>query len=114
MYVATSRMMQNNYAQPYGSERSNKVHYNRIDVGIPQQHVKGLVEINAYKPTHDKYFAAVSLQKYDNKEQFKQQLNAALAKKAKRKREIFLLSMDIIIILQMAHFVQHSLHTIIL
>lgn len=90
VYIATSRMMQNNYAQPYGSERSNKVHYNRVDVGIPQQHVKGLVEINAYKPTHDKYFAAVSLQKYDNKEQFKQQLNAALEKKTKGKREIFL------------------------
>nr|WP_275065407.1 alpha/beta hydrolase [Bartonella sp. AU15XJBT] len=90
VYVATSRMMQNNYAQPYGSERSNKVHYNRVDVGIPQQHVNGFVEINAYKPTHDKYFAAVSLQKYDNKEQFKQQLNAALAKKPKGKREIFL------------------------
>ncbi|UNE55532.1 alpha/beta hydrolase [Bartonella machadoae] len=90
VYVATSRMMQNNYSQPYGAERSNKVHYNRVDVGIPQQHVKGLVEINAYKPTHDKYFAAVALQKYDNKEQFKQQLNTALAKKPKGKREIFL------------------------
>ncbi|WP_183228189.1 alpha/beta fold hydrolase [Bartonella callosciuri] len=90
VYVATSRMMQNNYSQPYGSERSNTVHYNRIDIGIPQKHVKGLVEINAYKPTHDKYFAAVALQKYDNKEQFKQQLNAALAKKPKGKREIFL------------------------
>ncbi|QLC51395.1 alpha/beta hydrolase [Bartonella alsatica] len=90
VYVATSRMMQKNYSQPYGAERSNKVHYNRIDVGIPQKHVKGIVEINAYKPTHDKYFAAVALQKYDNKEQFKQQLNAALEKKAKGKREIFL------------------------
>ncbi len=90
VYVATSRMMQNDYSQPYGIERSNKVHYNRVDVGIPQQHTKGLVEINSYKPTHDKYFAAVALQKYDNKEQFKQQLNAALEKKPKRKREIFL------------------------
>lgn len=90
VYVATSRMMQNNYSQPYGAERSNKVHYNRVDVGIPQKHVKGIVEINSYKPTHDKYFAAVALQKYDNKEQFKQQLNAALAKKPKEKREIFL------------------------
>ncbi|WP_455466789.1 alpha/beta hydrolase [Bartonella sp. B39] len=90
VYVATSRMMQNNYSQPYGAERSNKVHYNRVDVGIPQQHLKGVVEINAYKPTHDKYFAAVALQKYDNKEQFKQQLNAALAEKEKGKREIFL------------------------
>ncbi|WP_455480145.1 alpha/beta hydrolase [Bartonella sp. B23] len=90
VYVATSRMMQNNYSQPYGAERSNKVHYNRVDVGIPQQHMKGVVEINAYKPTHDKYFAAVALQKYDSKEQFKQQLNAALAKKKKGKKEIFL------------------------
>lgn len=90
VYVATSRMMQNNYSQPYGAERSNKVHYNRVDVGIPQKHVKGVVEINAYKPTHDKYFAAVALQKYDNKEQFKQQLNAALEKHPKGKREIFL------------------------
>ncbi len=90
VYVATSRMMQKSYSQPYGAERSNRVHYNRVDVGIPQQHVKGFVEINAYKPTHDKYFAAVALQKYDNKEQFKQQLNAALAKKPKGKREIFL------------------------
>ncbi|WP_208435781.1 alpha/beta hydrolase [Bartonella phoceensis] len=90
VYVATSRMMQKSYSQPYGAERSSKVHYNRVDVGIPQQHVKGVVEINAYKPTHDKYFAAVALQKYDNREQFKQQLNAALAKKTKGKREIFL------------------------
>ncbi|MCZ2328307.1 alpha/beta hydrolase [Bartonella sp. F02] len=90
VYVATSRMMQNSYSQPYGSGRSNKVHYNRVDVGIPQQHVKGVVETNAYKPTHDKYFAAVALQKYDDREQFKQQLNIALAKKPKGKREIFL------------------------
>ncbi|WP_336279208.1 alpha/beta hydrolase [Bartonella sp. CB175] len=90
VYVATSRRMQNNYSQPYGAERSSKVHYNRVDVGIPQQHVKGVVETNAYKPTNDKYFAAVALQKYDNKEQFKEQLNAALAKKPKGRREIFL------------------------
>ncbi|WP_409361923.1 alpha/beta hydrolase [Bartonella heixiaziensis] len=90
VYVATSRMVQKNYSQPYGTERSNKVHYNRVDVGIPQQHIKGIVETNAYKPTHDKYFAAVKLQKYDNKEQFKQELNAALEKKPKGKREIFL------------------------
>ncbi|MET3590417.1 esterase/lipase superfamily enzyme [Bartonella silvatica] len=90
VYVATSRMMQKNYSQPYGAERSNKVHYNRVDVGIPQQHMKGVVEINTYKPTHDKYFAAVALRKYDNKEQFKQQLNAALEKKPNGKREIFL------------------------
>ncbi|EJF81252.1 Alpha/beta hydrolase of uncharacterised function (DUF900) [Candidatus Bartonella washoeensis] len=90
VYVATSRMMQKNYSQPYGAERSNKVHYNRVDIGIPQQHVKGVVETNAYSPTHDKYFAAVALQKYDNKEQFKQQLNADLEKKPKGKREIFL------------------------
>lgn len=86
VYVATSRMIQNNYSQPYGAERSNKVHYNRVDVGIPQKHVKGVVETNAYKPTHDKYFAAVALQKYDNKEQFKQQLNADLEKKHQEKR----------------------------
>ncbi|MCL6229586.1 alpha/beta hydrolase [Bartonella bilalgolemii] len=90
VYVATSRMMQDNYSQPYGAERSNKVYYNRVDIGIPQQHVKGMVETNAYKPSHDKYFAAVALQKYDNKEQFKQQLNIALAKKTKGKKEIFL------------------------
>ncbi|ETS11554.1 alpha/beta hydrolase [Bartonella quintana] len=90
VYVATSRMIQNNYSQPYGIERSNKVYYNRVDIGIPQQHVKGFVEINTYNPTHDKYFAAVALQKYDNREQFKQQLNAALEKKSKGKREIFL------------------------
>ncbi|EJF80883.1 alpha/beta hydrolase [Bartonella doshiae] len=90
VYVATSRMMQNNYSQPYGVERSNKVHYNRVDVGIPQQHVKGMVETNAYKPTHDKYFAAVALQKYENKEQFKRKLNNDLAEKPKGKREIFL------------------------
>ncbi|WP_332065610.1 alpha/beta hydrolase [Bartonella sp. CB189] len=90
VYVATSRRMQENYSQPYGAERSNKVHYNRIDVGIPQQHMKGVVETNAYRPTHDKYFAAVELQKYDSKKQFKKQLNIALAKKAKGKREIVL------------------------
>ncbi|WP_455478331.1 alpha/beta hydrolase [Bartonella sp. B10] len=90
VYVATCRMMQDNYSQPYGSERSNKVHYNRIDIGIPQQHVKGSVETNAYKPTHDKYFAAVMLKKYDNREQFKKQLNIALANKPKGKKEIFL------------------------
>ncbi|WP_455475456.1 alpha/beta hydrolase [Bartonella sp. B17] len=90
VYVATSRMMQNNYSQPYGAGRSNRVHYNRVDIGIPQQHKKGIVETNAYKPTHDKYFAAVALQKYDHKEQFKQELNAILAKKPEGKREVFL------------------------
>ncbi|EYS92082.1 hypothetical protein X471_00369 [Bartonella bacilliformis str. Heidi Mejia] len=90
VYVATSRKMQNNYSQPYGSERSNQVYYNRVDVGIPQQHVKGKVETNTYKPTHDKYFAAAALQKYIDKKHFKQKLNAELAKKKKGKREIFL------------------------
>lgn len=90
VYVATSRMAQNSYSQPYGAERSNKLHYNRVDVGIPQKHVKGAVETNAYKPTYDKYFAAVALQQYKDREQFKQQLNAALAKRPKGKKEIFL------------------------
>ncbi|MFT4321225.1 alpha/beta hydrolase [Bartonella bacilliformis] len=90
VYVATSRMMQNSYSQPYGSERSKQVHYNRVDVGIPQQHVKGRVETNTYKPTHDKYFAAAALQKYSDKEHFKRKLNIELAKKKKGKREIFL------------------------
>ncbi|AQX23899.1 hypothetical protein Bho114_005670 [Bartonella sp. 114] len=113
VYVATSRMMQDNYSQPYGAERSNTVHYNRVDVGIPQQHVKGMVETNAYKPSHDKYFAAVALQKYDNKEQFKQQLNVALAKKAKGKKKFSFLSMVTITILRMAHSVLLNLLTII-
>ncbi|WP_442894948.1 alpha/beta hydrolase [Bartonella sp. CB178] len=90
VYVATSRMMQDDYSQPYGARRSNEVHYNRVDVGIPQQHRRGFVETNSYKPTHDKYFAAVALKKYDNKEQFKKELNAVLAAKQKGKREIFL------------------------
>lgn len=88
IYVATNRKMQDSYSQPYGSARSNTMHYNRIDIGIPQQHEKGRIEKNSYTPTHDKYFAAVALQKYDNKEEFKQQLNIALAKQPKNKKEI--------------------------
>ncbi|ALE03840.1 Mll0159-like protein [Bartonella ancashensis] len=90
VYVATSRMMQDSYSQPYGEKRSKKVYYNRVDVGIPQKHVKGMVETNAYRPTHDKYFAAVSLQKYNNREEFKKQLNAVLAKQNDKNKEIFL------------------------
>ncbi|ENN91687.1 alpha/beta hydrolase [Bartonella schoenbuchensis] len=90
VYVATSRRVQDNYSQPYGAERSNRMYYNRVDVGIPQQHMKGIVEKNAYKPSLDKYFTAVALQQYDNKERFKRQLNLVLAKKPKGKKEIFL------------------------
>ncbi|WP_455477505.1 alpha/beta hydrolase [Bartonella sp. B41] len=90
VYVATSRMMQNNYSQPYGAERSNKVNYNRVDIGIPQNHVNGCIETNAYKPNYEKHFAAVALRKYDSKEEFKQKLNAALAEKKNGRKEIFL------------------------
>ncbi|EJF88868.1 alpha/beta hydrolase [Bartonella tamiae] len=90
VYVATSRKEQDNYSMPYGSMRSPKVNYNRVDVGIPQEHEKGLVETNGYRPDFKKYFAAVSLQKYDGASSFKQQLNVALDKKPRGKREIFL------------------------
>lgn len=114
VYVATSRRAQDNYSQPYGAERSNRVYYNRVDVGIPQQHMKGIVEKNAYKPSLDKYFTAVALQQYDNKERFKQQLNLALAKKPKGKKKFFFLFMVIIIILRMAHSAQLNFLMIIL
>lgn len=90
VYVATSRQAQDDYSQPYGSKRSKDLNYSRVDVGIPQEHEKGLVETNGYKPDLKKYFSAVALQKYDDRSAFKKQLNAALDKKPKGKREIFL------------------------
>lgn len=90
VYVATSREAQNNYSEPFGVKRSKTLNYARVDVGIPQEHQKGMVETNGYKPDLQKYFSAVSVVKYNGREMFKKQLNAALDKKPKGKREIFL------------------------
>lgn len=90
VYVATSRQAQNNYAEPFGIKRSKKLNYVRVDVGIPQEHKKGQVETNGYKPDLEKYFAAVNMDKYNGRDEFKKQLNLALDKKPKGKREIFL------------------------
>ena len=90
VYVATSRQAQNDYSEPFGTKRSKNLNYARVDVGIPQEHKKGLVETNGYKPDLKKYFSAVNMVKYNGREEFKKELNKALDQKPKGKREIFL------------------------
>jgi len=90
VYVATSRQAQNDYSEPFGTKRSTTLNYARVDVGIPQQHKKGLVETNGYRPDLKKYFSAVNMVRYSGRDEFKKQLNKALDQKPKGKREIFL------------------------
>lgn len=90
VYVATSRQKQNDFSQPFGIKRSAKLNFARVDVGIPQDHKKGLVETNANMPDFQKYFSAVALQRYNDASSFRKQLNTALDHKKKGKREIFL------------------------
>lgn len=90
VYVATSRQPQNDLSLPFGSKRSNTLHYARVDVGIPKEHKKGYVETNGYKPDTAKHFAATALQPYQDRAAFKAALNTALGARPKGKREILL------------------------
>lgn len=90
VYIATSRQPQKDFAEPFGIKRSKTLNYARVDVGIPQEHKKGMVETNAYKPDLRKYFSAISVENFKGRDAFKKQLNDALASKPKNKREIFL------------------------
>jgi len=90
IYVATSRKPQKDLALPYGSSRSNILHFVRVDVGIPKAHKKGMVESTGFKPNPEKHFAAVAMQPYDDAHAFKAAINAKLASKPKGQKEVFL------------------------
>ncbi len=91
VYVATSRQRDdNNFSLPYNEKRSPKLNFSRVDVGIPEAHVKGAVEKTGYKPDPAKHFAAVSFQPYDNSQVFVQQLNKALDQRAPKDQELLI------------------------
>jgi len=90
VYIATSRALQNNPAQPFGSRRSLQLHFAHADIGIPPTHRKGMVEKNGEKPNPEKQFTAVSFSLYNSRQIFKNALNTALAHHPGKKKEILL------------------------
>lgn len=90
IYVVTSRQPQNDLSLPFNSKRSTTLHYAQVNVGIPEQHKEGYVETNGYKPDPAKHFAATAMRPYQNRSAFKAELNSALARFPKGKREVLL------------------------
>ncbi|UXN02875.1 MULTISPECIES: alpha/beta hydrolase [unclassified Bartonella] len=88
VYVATSRGKENNLYLPFGSKRSPHLNFARVDVGIPAAHQKGAVEANGNKPNSGEHFAAVSMQTYKDRQDFKSALNSALANLPQKNKEI--------------------------
>lgn len=88
IFVATSRTKENNLYLPFSSKRSLSLNFVRVDVGIPKAHEKGAVEANGNKPNPGTDFAAVAMQSYQDKQDFKQALNTALAKLPQKNKEI--------------------------
>lgn len=90
VYVATSRQRDTSYSMPYNSKRSKNLNFSRVDVGIPEAHVKGVVEKTAYKPDPAKHFAAVSFQPFANSIVFLDQINDALDKHPENEKELLI------------------------
>ncbi|WP_439272032.1 alpha/beta hydrolase [Pseudochrobactrum sp. HB0163] len=90
VYVATSRRRDSSFSLPYNEKRSEKLNFSRVDIGIPRDHVKGVVEKTGFKPNPAKHFAAVRFQPYDNGQIFVQQLNKALEQRAPKDQELLI------------------------
>lgn len=90
IYVATNRARSNNLSLPYSSERSLTLNFARFEIGVPPIHVPGRVEKTGRVPDPARHFTARSFQPLDNRKQFVEQLNAALAKRPADEREIFI------------------------
>ncbi|MGI2036101.1 alpha/beta hydrolase [Rhizobium panacihumi] len=88
IFVATSRKESGKLSNPYGEGRSSTVSFSRIDVGIPIFHNPGLVEKTRYKPDSAKHFVARQMVKFSGQRQFKDELDAALATKSSKDKEV--------------------------
>lgn len=90
IYVATTRARADNLSQPYSAERSPTLNFAKLDIGVPQNHVPGMVEKTSGTPDPARHFTAQSYQPIDGKQQFIAQLDAALMRRAPEDREIFI------------------------
>lgn len=90
VYVATSRARSDNLSLPYSAERSQTLNFAKFDIGIPRSHVPGEVETSGNTPDPARHFTARSYQPIDGRQQFIEQINAALERRPAEEREIFI------------------------
>lgn len=90
VYVATSRQRSDNFSLPFNSNRSDKLTFAEVDVGIPKAHVKGMVEKNGYKPNPAEHFAAVSMEIFPDAKDFVKQINHALDQRGPDQQELLI------------------------
>lgn len=90
IYVATSRARSENLSQLYSAERSQTLNFAKFDIGIPENHVPGMVEKTDGTPDPTRHFTARSYQQIGGRQQFIAQLDAALMRRAPEDREIFI------------------------
>ncbi|HTO31923.1 MAG TPA: alpha/beta hydrolase [Pararhizobium sp.] len=88
IYLATTRDRSNNPSLPYSARRSMALNFAQFDIGIPQNHVSGTVETSGRTPDPARHFAAQAYRPIDGKKQFIAQLDAALAQRVPKDREI--------------------------
>lgn len=90
IYVATTRARSDNLSLPYSAERSKTLNFARLDISIPQNHVPGRVEKTGRTPDPARHFVAKTFQPIEGRQQFVEQLNAALMLRPPEDREIFI------------------------
>lgn len=88
IYVATTRNRSDNPSLPYSPGRSMALNFAQFDIGIPRNHVSGMVETSGRTPDPARHFAAQSYRAIEGKRQFIAELDAALAQRAPKDREI--------------------------
>lgn len=90
IFLATSRGRAEELSRPYSAERSQTLNFARFDIGIPANHVPGRVETSGTAPDPARQFTALSYEQIDSRKKFVSDLNAALAQRPDKDREIFL------------------------
>ena len=88
IYVATTRNRSDNPSLPYSAGRSMALNFAQFDIGIPKNHVPGMVETSGRTPDPARHFAAQAYRPIEERRQFIAQLDAALAQRAPKDREI--------------------------
>jgi esterase/lipase superfamily enzyme len=88
IYVTTTRNRSDNPSLPYSAGRSMALNFAQFDIGIPKNHVSGMVETSGRTPDPARHFAAQAYRPIEGRRQFIAQLNAALAQRAPKDREI--------------------------
>ena len=88
IYVATTRNRSDNPSLPYSARRSMALNFAKFDIGIPKNHASGMVETSGRTPDPARHFAAQAYRPIEGRRQFIAKLDASLAQRALKDREI--------------------------